>query len=351
MHLSSKRTSARRFQSSHGNRGFTLIELLVVIAIIGILAGLLLPAIQQVRESARRAECLNNLRQLGVAIFAYETANGALPPGWLEPAVADPSLPAASFRWGWASVILPYLEGTNLSREYDLRANRLWMDPSTSPHCTDHYFDVSTSKSSHDAVMNVYICPSDPAPILNANVPIDSDNRGQFFVQKMNYGGSCGVDAYVCTPLGSPGRPTGVFNINSRIKYKDILDGSSHTVLLGERGGTWKDTNEQPNILIRPGLTELNSGTLDFPVGNQLSQGPFDVAAFVEIPGTFESGYFNINGSELAYKYGFSSAHPSGAMMIFCDGSTRFVNEAISLTTFARILHKHDGKVIEDDEL
>jgi len=135
--------------------------------------------------------------------------------------------------------------------------------------------------------------------------------------------------------------------VNSRIRYKDIPDGSSHTVMLGERGGTWEEANRPINVLIRPGLTAIEPDELDFPVANQLSQGPFDVAAFVELPGTFESGFFSINGSELAYKYGFSSDHPNGAMMVFCDGSTRFINQNISLTTFARILHKHDGKVLE----
>ncbi len=330
-------------------RAFTLVELLVVIAIIGILIGLLLPAVQQIREAARRTSCLNNIRQLGLAILNFESSHRALPPGWIEPC-DDGISPCASFRWGWATMIMPYLEGRDLYRQYNVRVEKLWMDTTTDPP-NDPYFDPVTNKSLHDAILAIYMCPSDPLSDLNPNVEIVSGNRGTFYTQKMNYGGSCGVDAFVCSPFGSLGPPTGVFNVNSRIPVKEITDGLSNTVLLGERGGTWHETNTTPNVLIRPGLTSVDPSELDFPVGNQLSQGPFDVAAFVEIPGTFESGYFGINGSESAYKYGFSSPHTGGCHLSFCDGSARFVNQAISLTTFARILHKADGKIIDDDEL
>ncbi len=327
--------------------GFTLIELLVVIAIIGILVGLLLPAVQQIREAARRTECSNNLRQLAIATLHYESARKVLPPGWTEP---GGSTPLASFRWGWSSYILPHMDGQNLYNAYGLRDNPLWMDVTNSPP-DDRYFDSATGYSVLDAIVTTFICPSDPLADVNPNVEIQSGNRGSFNVQKMNYGGSCGVDAFVCTPLGALGPATGVFNINSAFGMRHIPDGTSQTVLFGERGGTWHETNNTPNTLIRPGLTSIDPSELDFPVGNHLNQGPFNAAAFVEIPGSFESGFFGINGSEIAHKYGFSSAHPGGCMMAFCDGSVKFVMEEISLTTFARILHKHDGEVLDQSEL
>jgi len=270
-----------------------------------------------------------------------------LPPGWSEPGAG---VPLANYRWGWSTYILPYLEAKNLQAEYDLRQNALWMDATSLP-VNDPYYDSTTGKSILDTVLAVFICPSDPMPELNPNVAIESENRGTFNVQKMNYGGSCGVDAFVCTPFGALGEATGVFNINSRVGFQHVTDGTSNTVMIGERGGVWHETGQTPNVLIRPGLTSVDPDELDFPVGNHLSQGPFDAAAFVEIPGSFESGYFGVNGSELAYKYGFSSAHTTGAMFAFCDGSTRFINQDMSLTTFARILHKHDGKVLDESDL
>ncbi len=329
---------------------FTLVELLVVIAIIAILIGLLLPAVQRVRESARRIECTNNIRQLSLGVQAYEGSRRVLPPGWSEPCF-ETSLPCASFRWGWATYILPCIEGNTLYDDYNVNKNPLWMDLSAGPIVNDPYYDPATGKSLHDTVVSTFVCPSDPMGILNKNVDVVTDNRGTVHVQKMNYGGSCGVDAFVCTPPGALGPPTGVFNVNSKTRYKDIVDGSSNTVMLGERGGIWEEEHATPNVLVRPGLTSIQPDELDFPVANQLSQGPFDIAAFIEIPGSFESGFFSINGSELACKYGFSSAHPGGCVMSFCDGSTRFVNENISLTTFARILHKHDGKIIDTSDL
>ncbi|MGI9518773.1 MAG: DUF1559 domain-containing protein, partial [Pirellulaceae bacterium] len=287
----------------------------------------------------------------GMAIQSYQSAHRVLPPGWTEPC-GDHPVPCASYRWGWSSYILPYIEGDNLYNKYGINddGHELWMDTSVMPP-NDPWYDPTTGSSILDTVMTVFICPSDSMSDINKNVEIESGNRGTFHVQKMNYGGSCGVDAFVCTPLGSLGEPTGVFNINSSTSFQHIPDGTSNTVMLGERGGIWHETNEELNTLIRPGLTSTDPDELDFPVGNHLSQGPFDGAAFVELPGSFESGYFGINGSELAYKYGSSSPHTGCAMMAFCDGSARFISESISLTTFARILHKHDGKVLDQDDL
>ena len=329
--------------------GFTLIELLVVIAIIGILVALLLPAVQAVRESARRTECSNNMRQLVIATLNYESAHKVLPPGWTEP---GGSIPLASYRWGWSSYILPYMDGQNLFNDYDIRNNLLWMDVSADPP-DDRYYDPATQESILDVVITTFICPSDPLPDINPNIDIISDNRGSFNVQKMNYGGSCGVDAFVCTPLGTLGPATGVFNINSAFGMRHIPDGTSYTVMFGERGGTWLETNQQPNVLIRPGLTSIGNDpeALDFPVGNHLNQGPFDATQFQEDPGSFESIFFGINGSELSYKYGFSSPHPGGCMLGFCDGSVKFMQEQLNITTFARILHKHDGKVVDEEDL
>ena len=129
--------------------GFTLVELLVVIAIIGILIGMLLPAVQQVREAARRIDCSNRTRQLGLASLNYESAHNALPPGWR---VDDGT---SLTGWGWAATILPFLEAGNLNDRIDFRG------------AVDANPEVLTE------VVPVFLCPSDPAAeILELNADV-----------------------------------------------------------------------------------------------------------------------------------------------------------------------------------
>src|SRR5438067_9733632 len=133
-------------------QAFTLIELLVVIAIIAILIGLLLPAVQKVREAAARLECQNNLKQIGLACHSYHDANGGLPPGYLATAAYPDTYPG----WGWATFLLPYLEQDNLYKQLNLSAG------------------VATEPAIR-TVVKLYLCPSDsvppsPFPVVNATL-------------------------------------------------------------------------------------------------------------------------------------------------------------------------------------
>jgi prepilin-type N-terminal cleavage/methylation domain-containing protein/prepilin-type processing-associated H-X9-DG protein len=195
-----------RLPDSKSCPGFTLIELLVVIAIIAILIGLLLPAVQKVREAAARAKCTNNLKQMGLAMHNYHDTNSAFPP-----AFAKPSL------YGWGVWILPFLEQDNLYKALNPTQTTLALNALTT------------------APVAVYLCPSDRGDIIN---PFSSGYA------KSNY--------VVCEPICDGGS---AYNIQS------ITDGTSNTLMLGERdmqkqvGGVWagRDTTLSiPSVIGRP---------------------------------------------------------------------------------------------------
>jgi prepilin-type N-terminal cleavage/methylation domain-containing protein len=213
------------------NSAFTLVELLVVIAIIGILIGMLLPAVQSVREAARRIQCANNCRQLGLAALNYESAHMHFPPGW-STGIAD--APLAEPGWGWSAHLLPYMEQSNVFNSINL-----------SIAIDDHlHEDIIQSR------MPVFICPSDPTEeIVNldqhiehdddhdddhfrhANPDEDDHSHGELLVSRSNYSGCFGNLEIEDAPLNG----NGIFFANSEVTFGEIVDGSSNTIMVAER--------------------------------------------------------------------------------------------------------------------
>jgi prepilin-type N-terminal cleavage/methylation domain-containing protein/prepilin-type processing-associated H-X9-DG protein len=269
--------------------GFTLIELLVVIAIIAVLIGLLLPAIQKVREAANRLRCQNNLKQIGLALHNHHDANRSFPPGY----AATASYPDPSPGWGWAAFLLPYIEQDNLYRQLDF----------TQPLARSRAIQT---------VVHLYLCPSDTPP-ASAFPVTDAAGSTLLLAAPSSYAATVGQDAFeVDDPTGD-----GVFYRNSWTRIADITDGTSQTVLLGDRPwsqaqGIWAGV--PAGAVTRAGARNVWPN----------ATGPAQALTLVH------NNWINITTDSDGGLDDFSSNHPGGVNLLFADGSVHFLR---SITT------------------
>ncbi len=276
---------------------FTLVELLVVIAIIGILVALLLPAVQAAREAARRTQCLNNITQLSLAVHSFEFHFEHLPAGCLNPDGPVRNEPTG-IDVGWIVQILPYMEQRALSSAFDRQAGAY--APANSPV--------------RATVLAVLQCPSDPEEFL------DRDHQ----VARSSYVG-CYHDAEA--PIDED--CNGLLVLNGKLRYSDIFDGSSQTMLLGEaltgpdRLGWVSGT--------RATLRNTSSIESGRPRGRQPAQ-PGGAAA-VEVE------------REPLFVGGFGSHHPGGINVSFADGSSRFLSENLDREVLKQLGNRSDGEL------
>jgi prepilin-type N-terminal cleavage/methylation domain-containing protein/prepilin-type processing-associated H-X9-DG protein len=270
---------------------FTLIELLVVIAIIAVLIGLLVPAVQKVREAAARAQCTNNLKQLGLALHGYHDGRKVFPPGYQA---AGPFVDGAADTapgWGWGAFILPYLEQGPLHRQLNFNQ------------------PVQNSPAIQ-TMLAVYLCPSDvPAP--SAFTVPDGFGSPICLAAPSSYAACCGGDE--SDTFGPNGR--GVFFRNSAIRMADITDGTSETILIGERA--WANANGIWAGAINNGV--CRRGALNPCPGNSASWYP--AAALVLAHSHLNNALTDTDGG----LDDFSSRHIGGSNFLFADGSVRFV--------------------------
>jgi prepilin-type N-terminal cleavage/methylation domain-containing protein/prepilin-type processing-associated H-X9-DG protein len=281
---------------------FTLIELLVVIAIIAVLIGLLLPAVQKVREAAARIKCANNLKQQITGLHNYHLANGALPPAYAnKPASAVDYIPG----WGWGTFLLPYVEQQNLQSQLD-PTNRTFGDGANPAPATP------TTQTR----LSVFRCPSDTGPDLNTE---------RLNHALSNYRAVCG--AITSTTFVTNQDMGGVMFQNSKIKFEAITDGTSNTLCLGE---CTFDTQTGKIAAIWVGMTGRRSSSV----------WTSDVMWWVD------DASAQVNGTA---PQAFSSRHPGGAFFGFCDGSVRFFREGGDVTTLKWLAGRADGQVVSPE--
>ncbi|MCA9026310.1 MAG: DUF1559 domain-containing protein [Planctomycetaceae bacterium] len=281
-------------------RGFTLIELLVVIAIIAVMIALLLPAVQQAREAARRTQCKNNLKQIGLALHNYHDVHLLFPPSstsgfgagvWNYPATGptDPSIHLHSF----ASLILPYLEQANIYNSIDYNVSSL--DP--------------VNREMASQVLPFYICPSYSGRTVSDD-PLYTTTVGYDSFAIRNY-----VAMGAVSVLGLSGAvpAEGVMYPGSANRFRNITDGTTNTILVAETreqsSSVWID-GTTASVAAR--WTDLGSPTFS---GNTVS---------INYTPYFPGGIFP---NSIGQEYGPSSQHEGGAHHLLCDGSVHFLSE------------------------
>ncbi len=309
--------------------GFTLIELLVVIAIISILIGLLLPAVQKVREAAARTQCVNNLKQLGLALHGFHDSNNVYPAsGWT---VAGPGNPAGKYV-GWRPLTLPYIEQENLQKLYDFKVN--WWE--------------GTNPTAGAVPVKTYQCPSVPqrAEVLSAIAK--SPRPAMTFtnaLQPTDYEAIMGVQPASINPhlantsFYNAGNRFSVMSRNSRTTMVSILDGTSNTIMVVETGARPLVYNGRS---ANPGLSN------DQGIGWIDSEGPFSLDG-ASADGTVEGCGVNcnvaMNKRNNNEPYAF---HGGGGNCLFADGHVQFVRDSIPLTTMATLCTMNAGEVVGD---
>lgn len=279
---------------------FTLVELLVVIAIIAVLVALLLPAVQASREAARKTSCKNNLHNIGLALHEYVDAKKHFPPGYVTAVTDDLDDAPEGPGWAWGAKILPFLEQTTLERNID-------------------YVAAVASPASEVVRMTslpIFICPSDGLFEQIIDIPKVTSKKPICQMAAASYIGSAGTVRPTCKICRDAF--DGVFGRNRPCDPKELLDGLSNTLAVGERSNYWASAvmwGVVPNCRL---LDHVNVG--------HYAAGP----AYV-LGTTFAEG-FNIEEAPMddhntmdTYAESFKSDHPGGAHFVFCDGSVRFI--------------------------
>jgi prepilin-type processing-associated H-X9-DG protein len=285
---------------------------LVVIAIIAVLIGLLLPAVQKVREAASRTQCTNNLHQLGLALHNYHDSQGSFPSGYLctqpqtNPDYTSPG-------WGWAALLLPFIEQGNLSRQINFAL------PIEDP----------SNLAARTMILKLYVCPSDRS--TGVFTIYDKNNAPLVQAATNSYAACHGLGVDLDEELDDF---NGMFSRNSRVRFADVTDGTSNTIAIGERGAfftqaAWAGAVNFGTTRHTPGAPVINS--------NAIEDAPTQTLAHIDID--------TINDPR-GDEEDFFSPHTGVAMFLFADGSVHSITTALSLQTLQALATRDGGEVV-----
>lgn len=299
-------------RQSPGRFGFTLIELLVVIAIIAALIGLLLPAVQKVREAAARTQCSNNLHQIGLALHNYHDSQGSFPAGFVctQPQ-ADPDYTSPG--WGWAALILPFIEQGNLSRQIDFALP----------------IEAPSNLAARTMILKLYVCPSDRDTGV---FTVESKSGAALAEAATNSYAAChGVGIDLDEELDDF---NGMFSRNSRVRFNDVTDGTSNTIAIGERGAfftqtPWAGAVSFGSTRITPNAPVINR--------NAIEDAPTQTLAHIDV---------EMINDPRGDEEDFFSPHTGVAMFLFVDGSVHSISTALSLQTLQALSTRDGGEVV-----
>jgi prepilin-type N-terminal cleavage/methylation domain-containing protein/prepilin-type processing-associated H-X9-DG protein len=335
---------------SSRRRAFTLIELLVVIAIIGVLIGLLLPAVQKVREAANRMKCMNNLKQLGLALHDYHDSYGKFPPGRFHLAsceisragnVSDPIMQNGHGLF----LLLPYLEQGNLYQKFNLNAafsnfissQRGYAGPDPSSKLASPDAVTSGNAALSATIIPMLLCPSDSGtPTINPSSYASPDLGAGILAAKTSYDfiANCNAVDYfnywASLTLGS----RHMFGENSTTKITDVTDGTSNTLAMGEQ--TLQEVSGTCSAWAYAGFISIG---ID-PVGSLNGTTPatginvWQYSTIAPVIGTRATWYIA------------SSLHTGGANFVYADGSVHFVSQTIDIPSLTYLSNYADGQVI-----